>query len=201
MTNPPAPALPLAPGRTALLVMDFQNDIVAMLPEAERGPLLERAASILAAARQALWPVIHVVVRFREGHPEVSPRNPRFSALKASGGLMEGTEGAQHHPRVAPRPGEPVVTKRRVGAFSTTDLDALLRAGDIGTLVLAGISTSGVVLSTVRWAADMDYRLIVVKDACGDRDPEVHRVLTEKVFPGQTTVTTAEVLIQALQGA
>ena len=66
-----------------------------------------------------------------------------------------------------------MVTKRRVGAFSTTDLETILRAKNINKLVLFGISTSGVVLSTVRWAADMDYSLAVVSDACADRDPEV----------------------------
>jgi len=56
--------------------------------------------------------------------------------------------------------------------------------------VLGGISTSGVVLSTVRQAADLDYRLTVLADACGDWDMEVHRVLTEKVFPRQAVVNT-----------
>jgi len=192
--------LPLDPGRTALLVMDCQNDIVAMLPVPEAEALLERAAAALAGARRACWPVIHVVVAFREGYPEVSPRNPRFSAFKASGRLLAGSEGAAIHPRVAPLAGEPVVTKRRVGAFSTTDLEALLRARDITTLVLAGIATSGVVLSTVRWAADMDYRLIVLEDACADRDPEVHRVLMGKVFPGQAAVLATAMLGEAWRG-
>jgi len=76
-----------------------------------------------------------------------------------------------------------VVTKRRVGAFSTTELDAGLRTKNVTSLILFGISTSGVVLSTVRWAADMDYAPYVISDACADQDEEVHRVLVEKVFP------------------
>jgi nicotinamidase-related amidase len=192
---PAQPGLELHPGRTALLVMDYQNDIVGMLPAQEQGPLLDRAAALVAEARRAGVPVIYVVVRFREGYPEVSAASPRFAALKQSGRLREGTPGAEIHPRVAPRPGDVVVTKRRVGAFSTTDLETILRARGVDTLLLAGISTSGVVLSTVRWAADMDYRLAVVADACADFDPEVHRVLAQKVFPGQATVlSTAEAL-------
>jgi nicotinamidase-related amidase len=180
--------------RTALLVMDLQNDIVEMLPAQEREPLLERTASLLAEARRAGLPVIYVVVRFRDGYPEVG-QSSRFAMLKQSGRLREGTPGAEIHARVAPRPGDVVVTKRRVGAFSTTDLETVLRARKIDNLVLAGIATSGVVLSTVRWAADADYQLVVVADACADRDPEVHRVLTQKVFPAQATVvTTAEAL-------
>ena len=60
------------------------------------------------------------------------------------------------------------------------------------------LATSCVVLSTVRHAADTDYRLVVVEDACADRDDEVHRVLTGKVFPRQATVTTTAELVAAL---
>jgi nicotinamidase-related amidase len=66
----------------------------------------------------------------------------------------------------------------------------LLRGLGADELVLTGIATSGVVLSTVRQAADLDYRITVLADACGDADSEVHRVLTEKVFPRQASVTT-----------
>jgi nicotinamidase-related amidase len=99
---------------------------------------------------------------------------------------------------VAPQPGEVIVTKRRVGAFATTDLETVLRAKQIAHLVLMGIATSGVVLSTVRWAADADYELTMVADGCADADDEVHRVLTQKVFPRQATVITAEACVQAL---
>ena len=83
-----------------------------------------------------------------------------------------------------------MVTKRRVSAFAGSDLDVLLRGLGAGTLVLSGIATSGVVLSTLRQAADLDYRLVVLADACLDADPEVHRVLTGKVFPRHADVLT-----------
>jgi nicotinamidase-related amidase len=114
---------------------------------------------------------------------------------------MFAGEGAQVHPAVAPQPGDVTVTKHRVGAFLGTDLEMLLRAKDIDTLVLFGIATSGVVLSTVRYAADADYRLVVVRDCCADGDPEVHAVLVDKVFQRQTTVVTASEVLQALGGA
>jgi nicotinamidase-related amidase len=94
----------------------------------------------------------------------------------------------QIHESVAPCQGEPVVTKLRVSAFSGSDLEVILRSQGIETLVLTGIATSGVVLSTLREAADKDYRLIVLSDACLDADPEVHRVLMEKVFPRQADI-------------
>lgn len=73
----------------------------------------------------------------------------------------------------------------------------VLRAADVHTLVLTGISTSGVVLSTVRLAADLDYHLTVLEDGCLDADPEVHRVLTEKVFPRQAQVLTVDEWLKA----
>jgi nicotinamidase-related amidase len=198
--GPAAQALPVDREHTAVLVMDYQNDILGMLPEKAQAPLLERAGALLQGARAAHLPVIYVAVRFRNGYPEVNPQNKRFSALRESGRLREGSPGAEIHARIAPQPGDIVVTKRRVGAFSTTDLESILRANHITTLAMFGISTSGVVLSTVRWAADQDYQLIVVADACADFDEEVHRVLTEKVFPGQATVLTTEAFTRALAG-
>lgn len=91
---------------------------------------------------------------------------------------------------MAPEPGDILVTKRRVSAFAGSDLDMVLRSNDIDHLVLTGIATSGVVLSTLRQAADLDFTLTVLSDGCLDNDPEVHQVLTEKVFPIQAEVTT-----------
>lgn len=192
------PVLTIDRSRTALLIMDYQNDIVNFLPEKDRMPLLEKASIILKESRRAGLPVIYVVVRFRDGYPEINPQNRMFSGLKKSGWLREGTPGAEIHTKVAPEPGDIVVTKRRVGAFSTTDLETILRAKNIDTLAMFGIATSGVVLSTVRWAADMDYQLVVIVDACADRNEEVHRVLTEKVFPGQATVVSTQDFLKVI---
>lgn len=176
---------------TALLVMDVQQGIVDRYPEA--GPVLDRLASALAAARHAGVAVVFVRVAFREGHPEVSPRNRSFAALTREGGrFTEDGPGTVLHPSLAPRPGEPVVVKKRVSAFTGSDLEVLLRSAGVDHLVLAGIATSGVVLSTVREAADRDYELTVLADACADRDPEVHRVLVEKIFPRQAEVRSVD---------
>ena len=92
-------------------------------------------------------------------------------------------------------------TTRGVGPFSTTDLDAFLKTKGIDTLVLMRIRTSGCVLSTVRWAADIDYGLIVLSDCCADQDDEVQRVLMEKVFPRRASVVTAQKFLQVLREA
>src|SRR5947209_3995966 len=183
---------------TALLVMDYQNDMLSLLGE-KKETFLERAVSVLNAAREAHLTIIYVVVRFREGYPEINPRNPSFAALRETGRLREGVPGAEIHTSVFPLPGESVVTKRRVGAFSTRDLEIILRSQGITRLILMGIATSGVVLSTIRWAADMDYEMVVVEDCCADRDEEVHRVLTQKVFPRQASVVSAQEIIERLK--
>jgi len=181
----------------AVLIMDYQNDIVSSVA-ASQPQLLDRAAAVLSGARLAGVPVIFVVVCFRPGYPEVSERNAIFRGLKSAGRLGEGTPGAEIHARVAPQPTEVIVTKRRVGAFSTTDLETVLRANNVTSLVLLGIATSGVVLSTVRWAADADYELVVLEDCCADGDEEVHRVLMHKVFPRQALVVQSQEFLQVL---
>jgi len=192
-------SLQLTPSTSALLVMDFQNAIVENnAPEAGRAALLANAAALLRAARAAQMAVIHVMVGFRPGHPEVSARNRLFSAARQRGLYVLGDPGTAIHAEVAPIDGEAVVVKHRVGAFSDTDLATLLRARNVDTLVLAGIATSGVVLSTVRTAFDLDYRLVVVRDACADADDEQHRVLLDKVFAKQAEVVLSAQVVQAL---
>jgi nicotinamidase-related amidase len=187
----------LDPRRTALLVMDFQRTIVERIAS-DPAALLDRTARLLAAARAAGVRVIFVGVGFREGYPEVSARNQSFATIRTTGAFLSSAAGSEIHPAVAPAEGEVVVTKHRVSAFAGTDLDMILRANDVDTLVLAGIATSGVVLSTTRHAADADYRLVIVRDCCADADDDVHRVLLEKVFPRQATVMTAEALMKSL---
>jgi nicotinamidase-related amidase len=182
---------------TALLIMDVQRGIVERY--ADQG-YLTRLAQAIGAARSAHLPVIYVIVRFRPGHPEISQRNASFSAIASAGRFTAGDPATEIHPEIAPADDDLVVIKHRVSAFAGSDLDLLLRSGEIDSLVLAGIATSGVVLSTLRQAADLDYRLTVLSDGCLDADPEVHRVLLEKVFPRQAQVTTVSEWVSALGG-
>jgi nicotinamidase-related amidase len=171
---------------TALLVMDVQQSIVDRFTGDQH--YLPRLAGAIGTARGAGIRVIYVVVGFRPGFPEVSPRNKTFGAIAGSGRMGPDDPGAAIAAAVAPQDGDVVVTKRRVSAFTGSDLDVVLRAAEADSLVLTGVATSGVVLSTLRQAADLDYRLTVLTDGCLDADPEVHRVLTEKVFPRQADV-------------
>jgi nicotinamidase-related amidase len=172
--------------RTALLIMDVQVGIVTRFAQA--GDVLTPLSTAITTARAASIPVIFVAVAFRPGYPEISPRNKSFSAIKQQLSSFSAPASMEIHPAIAPQPTDIVVTKRRVSAFSGSDLEVVLRAQDISHLVLSGIATSGVVLSTLREAADKDYLLTVLADCCLDADEEVHRVLLTKVFPRQAEV-------------
>jgi nicotinamidase-related amidase len=174
----------------ALLVMDMQLGIIPMLPGAEE--LLDKLNKAIATAREQKIPVIYVVVGFRPGAREVSPNNKSFSAGQAAYAQMDMTEFMTVHPDITLAEGDMIVTKRRVSAFSGSDLEVVLRSLNIQHLVLTGIATGGVVLSTVREAADKDYKLTVIADCCADRDPEVHHVLMTKVFVRQADVISLE---------
>ena len=169
----------------ALLIMDVQNGIVDRFGAAEA--YLDRVVAAQQRAERAGLLVVLVRIAFA-GHPEVSARNKSFSALAGNPGMTLGERAVEPHERLLRGNGEVVVTKKRVSAFAGSDLELVLRARDVTHLVLGGIATSGVVLSTVRAAADQDYRLTVLADLCLDGDEEVHRVLTEKIFPRQAEV-------------
>ena len=189
------------PRSSALLVMDYQVDaLTRFMTAAQSGDAIACVPDLIATARDAGIMVIHVVVAFRPGHPEVSPHNLLFSWVKANGIAVAGTEGAAIHPAAAAREGEAIVIKHRLSPFVGTDLETLLRANGIDTLVLAGVHTSGVVLSTVRHAGDLDYRLVVVRDCCADPDADLHAILLDTLIPRQAAVVTTAELAGALPG-
>ncbi len=187
------------PARSAVLSMDNQTGIVSIYVK-QPEDFLEHAASVLQRSRSAGMKVIHVQVGFRPKLPEIGARNPLFSAIKNSTQhqkLFQGALGAIH-PALTPQDDDIVITKHRVDAFNGTDLEMILRANDIDTLILFGIATSGVVLSTLLHAADADYRVVVIQDCCADLDPELHACLVEKVFPRQGSVLSAAEYLEAL---
>jgi nicotinamidase-related amidase len=173
---------------TALLVMDMQAAIVRTLPSAS--DLLNKVSNAIANARKRGIPILFVVVGFRAGTPEISTNNKGFSANKERFANANMDEWIKIDAALQPLAGEIIITKRRVSAFTGSDLEVVLRAQGIQHLALAGIATSGVVLSTLREAADKDYRLTVLSDGCADADEEVHRVLITKIFPRQADVIT-----------
>jgi nicotinamidase-related amidase len=173
--------------------MDCQNGIVSIYTKADKETFLARAAAVLTRARSAAMKVIHVRVGFRPGLPEISSRNLLFGAIKSSEQhqqLFQGTAG-EIPAAIAPTGSEIVITKHRVSAFAGTDLEMILRVNEINTLVLFGIATSGVVLSTLVEASDNDFRMAVIKDCCADLDSGLHDCLINRFFPSRAAVLSA----------
>lgn len=171
---------------TALLIMDVQAGIIDRANN--KDDYLVGVRKIIDFAHQINLPVLFVVVGFRVGVPEISISNKMFGAIKTA----TPATFIEPQPLISPLDHDVVILKRRVSAFSGSDLEVILRAQNISHLILTGISTSGVVLSTLREAADKDYQITVISDLCADADEEVNTVLLEKVFPRQATVTTSD---------
>ena len=185
-------------GRTAVLIADFYTEIMNTLPHSIDRGVVDKAVATQEAARNSAAMVCYCATVFRPSYPEIGQRNKTFSQRKNSGQVAIPDPMDVIHPAVHPRDGEIVVGKHRVNALYGTGLDVALRANDIHDLVIFGYATSGVVLSTVRYAADLDYNIIVVEDCCSDPDADVHEFLTQRIFPRQAEVIDSTDVIQAL---
>jgi nicotinamidase-related amidase len=186
---------------TAILCMDCQAGIVSIYAKPAE-EFIARAANVLNAARSAGMQVIFIQVGFRPGLPEIGSRNKLFAAIKSSPDhqkLFQGPAGAIH-PSLGPEPGDIVVTKHRVSAFAGTDLEMILRANEVETLILFGIATSGVVLSTLLEACDADFRPVVISDLCADMDQELHEALLTRLFSKRAEVVTSGDVLHAFDG-
>jgi nicotinamidase-related amidase len=173
---------------TALLVMDMQGGMVSRLP------LLHKT---ITTARPHMK-IIYITVSFRPGHPEIVLSNATFSAVQKANLFVAGSPETMIEPSIAPIEGDIVVEKKRVSAFSGSGLDVILRGLGVQTLVLAGVSTGGVVLSTLCEAADRDFGIVVLRDLCLDPDEKVHDMLVEKIFKKRGEVLGAEEWLERL---
>ena len=183
---------------TALLIADFYAEMMNSIPHAIERGVVARTQALQQEARNAGIMVCYSATVFRPGYPEISERNKTFSQRKASGQPAISDPIQVIHESVTPVEGEVVAGKHRVNAMFGTDLEMSLRANNIETLIILGYATSGVVLSTTRYASDADFRLIIVEDCCSDQDPEVHDFLTQRIFPRQADVVQSADVIQAL---
>ncbi|MBU9369084.1 cysteine hydrolase [Burkholderia multivorans] len=173
----------LTPARTALLVMHYQTDILGLFPSVAP-MLLANTRALCDAARAKGVRVYFANLDFSPGHPEVSPLNKNGQGIKRLGLFV----GDRTSPELGPRDDEPVIGAQRASVFFGTDLEARLVARNIDTLIMVGIASTGVVLSSVAYASDADFRLYTVKDCCYDPDPVVHEHLFATAFESRTNV-------------
>lgn len=164
----------------ALIVLHYQNDIChpdGKIPFAvDRSgtgaeAFLQRSGRLLARARQAGWIVAHVHIAFQADYIDL-PRNARlFQAVEKLGALKRGSWGAAAMAGFEPAPGEAALIHACNNAFHGTDLDALLGGRAVSDVAVAGLATQYSVEHTVRHAADLGYKVVMVRDCCASADP------------------------------
>ncbi|WP_076382449.1 cysteine hydrolase family protein [Filimonas lacunae] len=173
---------------SALLVMDMQTAVLGRVTDYNN--LIKGVQKAISVARLRNIPVLYITVGFRPGMPEVSTQNKVFGASKARAIQGDMGELMKIDQQIAPLENDIIITKKRMSAFTGSDLEVVLRSLGVSHLILSGVATSGVVLSTSREAADKDYLITVLSDACADYDDALHSVLVEKVLPMQAEVIT-----------
>lgn len=173
---------PVQPGRTAIVAVDFQHDIVgadgAFAPmfhaEVRRTNVIPTAARLLAGARTLAAKIVYIRAAFQPGYRDLVANIPLFGTIAERGCLVDGTVGTAIVDPVAPHDDDVVLAHHRVSGFHGTELDTVLRGGGIDTVVLAGVATNLAVESTARAAADLGYRVLVVSDACSAVSGQAH---------------------------
>ncbi|KAJ7743854.1 Isochorismatase-like protein, partial [Mycena metata] len=191
---------------TALLVCDLQNMILGMVDESKRPKLIDATKALLAAARANGVQIFHCVI-----DPELDP-HPTSKLVDRWATTFKPTLAAnpvlgQEPPEIAAPAGasnerEFTVGRRpgHVSALRSNGLTPALLKEKYGvtSLVVCGISTSGVVLSTVKQAWDDDFIVTVVEEACIDPSPELHKLLMEKTFLSGAWVMNVEEAVSLL---
>ncbi len=184
---------------TAILAMDFQRGIISGNAMAQERKVLQKTKAVLDGARQAGMPVIHVVIQFRDGYPEVSPHNRMISGVKQAGRLLIGHEDTMIENSLGPDENDIIVSRPRVNAFYSSDLQSVLSSREVNTLVLMGIATNWVVEATARYATDADYRVIVLEDCCASFSTDAHDFAITNILSRIAEVSTSEEFLANLK--
>ena len=200
-------ALTIDKAHTALLAMDFENDIVhengafkdfGFAAMVKQNDVLAKSARLLDTARRSGVKVIYAVIKYRPGYPERPANSGLFEGTIQANAIVEGTWGAEIHEAVSPQDGEPVVAKRGVSAFYGSDLALLLATGGIKTLLLSGVATNFVVEGTAREAMDRGYDVVIVGDCCASMSQEAHDAALTTALPFLATISNLDEVIAAL---
>jgi nicotinamidase-related amidase len=176
--------------RAALIVIDLQKGIVTVPTVHSTAEIVERAALLAKAFRARGLPVVLVNV--------TGPPPGRTDTARPARSLPP--DWTELIPELDAQPGDVRVSKQRIGAFIGTNLQEELQKRNVTQIFFAGISTSVGVESTARSASDYGYNVVFVADAMTDRDPEMHRLSLEKVFPRIGEVDTTENILRRLRG-
>lgn len=203
---------PIRPeGRSAILFMDYQNDILNIcrekqhelfptflsssqrLYDAVRSTNLSQSASSLTSAPL----VIHVAFACRPGHPEIN-RATSYSFIAEANINVAGTVGADFDDAMRPDPHHFVIQRPRASAFYGSELDTLLRVWGVTRVYLTGIAISGCVVSTFTSARDMDYNVSVIRECVWDPDENISPTFVEVYFARAEEVVGVDEVIRRL---
>ncbi len=198
------------PKSTAIVLIEFQNDFTseggalhgAVSTVMESTGMLENARRLVDAARDSGAMIIHAPITFAAGYGELS--NHPYGILKGvvdSTAFVKGEWGAEIVDTLAPQAGDVVVEgKRGLDTFATTNLDFILRARGITTIVLGGFLTNCCVESTMRTGYEKGYRVITLSDCVAATSTEEHENAIRFDYPMFSDVMTAESLTGELAG-
>ncbi|ONH57831.1 hypothetical protein CcI49_25670 [Frankia sp. CcI49] len=190
----------LMTGTAALLVMDMINDVIhpagqyahhGYAAQVEQRGVLDRTVEAIERFRAAELPVIYVVVGFSADYSEWPERSPVFAEARPAEKLRLGTWATEIHDRLPRAAGEPVIVKHRISPFYGTELALRLRTWGVDKLMLSGVSTDLVVLSTAREAHDRDFDVEVLADATASLSQELHEAALT-LIARTATVTTVD---------
>jgi biuret amidohydrolase len=166
-------ATAIATQRTALLVIDMQNDFVeegAPLEFPEGRRVLPTIQKVLETARVHGMPVIYPAHVHRPGGADMGIHRELYPPVAAGEALVDGGRGVAIYPEITPQAGELVIKKHRYNSFYATDLEIVLRGLGVDTVVLTGMTTECCVLGTARGALECGFRSVVLADACASCD-------------------------------
>jgi nicotinamidase-related amidase len=200
-------------GKTAMLVIDMQNDLIKVPEEpfnaitkmAQSKHMIANTARVISEARRLGMPVIYAGHIHRKDNADMKPaitdmmlQGPPLPARVA---MVEGTPGAQVVDEIKPQPGDHVIWKRRSNAFYCTDLELMLRARGIDTVIIVGAITNGCIANTIRGARERDLDIIVLSDCIATMDPADDEYFIKQVFPWEGRVRTSDEIVSVLQKA
>lgn len=185
--------------RTAVLVLDVQNDLVEITPRIKENRILENIEAVIAAARRKRVPVIHITASVRPDFLDIPRDNPLWDGLRKSRQLIFGTRGAAIHRKVRPLKNELVLNKTCVDPFLTTNLGQALQNHDANTLILTGLWTNWVVEATARHASDMGYRVFIARECVASNTAENHEFAIDHILPTICYVVGVKEVLSALK--
>ncbi len=192
----------LAPARTAVIAVHMQKDIVSadgafggfFAAQAVERDVVGVNSTLLDAARRAGSTVVYTRVAWQPGLADLIVNSPILQIVQQSGCLVDGSDKAQILTEVTPQDTDLIVTHQRVGGFSASQLDHLLRSRGIDTVLFTGVATNFSVEGTARQASDLGYRTVIVTDACSAADPATHDASIASLGLLAEITTSAEVL-------